>query len=36
MVVAWIAAAIGVAIVFKVPERYEASARLYVDTQSLL
>lgn len=36
MIVAWIAAAVGVALVFKVPERYEASARLYVDTQSLL
>src|SRR4029078_10371335 len=36
MMVAWIAAGIGVAIVLKVPERYEASARLYVDTQSLL
>ena len=36
MVVAWVFAAIGVAAVLKVPERYEASARLYVDTQSLL
>ena len=36
MIVAWVAAAIGVAFVLKVPERYEASARLYVDTQSLL
>jgi polysaccharide chain length determinant protein (PEP-CTERM system associated) len=36
MIVAWIAAAIGFALVIKVPERYEASARLYVDTQSLL
>ena len=36
MIVAWIAAAIGVTFVLKVPERYEASARLYVDTQSLL
>jgi len=33
---AWIAAVIGVAIAMRVPERYEASARLYVDTQSLL
>ncbi len=36
MIVAWVAAAIGVAFVLKVPDRYEASARLYVDTQSLL
>jgi len=33
---AWIAAIIGVAVVFRVPERFEASARVYVDTQSLL
>jgi polysaccharide chain length determinant protein (PEP-CTERM system associated) len=33
---AWIAAIIGVAIVYKVPERYEAQARVYVDTESLL
>ena len=34
--VAWLAAAVGVAVALKIPERYEASARLYVDTQSLL
>src|SRR4030095_16337880 len=33
---AWIAAVIGVAVAMRIPERYEASARLYVDTQSLL
>ena len=33
---AWIAAIIGVAIVYKVPERYEAQARVYVDTESVL
>ena len=33
---AWIAALIGVAIVYKIPEKYEASARVYVDTESLL
>ena len=33
---AWIAAIIGVAIVYRIPEQYEASARVYVDTESLL
>jgi len=33
---AWIAAIIGVGIVYKVPEKYEAQARVYVDTESLL
>jgi polysaccharide chain length determinant protein (PEP-CTERM system associated) len=33
---AWIAAIIGVAIVYKVPEKYEAQARVYVDTESVL
>jgi len=33
---AWIAAIVGVAIVYRIPERYEASARVYVDTESLL
>jgi protein tyrosine kinase modulator len=33
---AWIAAIIGVAIVYKVPERYEAQARVYVDTETVL
>ena len=36
LAVAWIAAIIGVAIVLRIPEKYEASARVYVDTQSLL
>src|SRR5256885_897044 len=34
--VAWIAAIIGVAVVYRIPERFEASARVYVDTESLL
>jgi polysaccharide chain length determinant protein (PEP-CTERM system associated) len=33
---AWVAAVVGVAVVFNVPQRYEASARVYVDTESLL
>jgi polysaccharide chain length determinant protein (PEP-CTERM system associated) len=36
LVVAWVTAAIGVIIVFKIPDRYEATARIYVDTQSIL
>src|SRR6476646_11868702 len=34
--VAWAVAIVGVAIVYKIPERYEASARVYVDTETLL
>jgi len=33
---AWIAAIVGVAVVYRIPEKYEASARVYVDTESLL
>src|SRR5689334_21676087 len=33
---AWIIALVGAAVVFRVPEKYEASARVYVDTESLL
>ena len=36
LAVAWLAAIIGVAVVYRIPERYEASARVYVDTESLL
>ena len=36
LIVAWIVAAIGVVIVFRIPDKYEASARIYVDTQSVL
>lgn len=33
---AWIAAIVGVTVAMRIPERHEASARVYVDTQSLL
>ncbi len=36
LAVAWIIAIIGVAVVSRIPEKYEASARVYVDTESLL
>lgn len=34
--VAWIVALVGAIAVFKLPDRYEASARIFVDTQSIL
>jgi len=34
--VAWLVALIGVAVIYKIPDQYEASARIYVDTQSIL
>jgi len=36
IVVAWVVAAIAVMIVWRVPDQYEASARIYVDTDSIL
>jgi polysaccharide chain length determinant protein (PEP-CTERM system associated) len=36
LAVSWVVAIIGVVIVFRVPDKYEASARIYVDTQSIL
>lgn len=36
LVVAWIVAAVGAVVVFRIPDQYEASARIYVDTQSIL
>ena len=36
VLVAWVAGLVGAVIVFLMPDRYEASARIYVDTQSIL
>ena len=36
LAVAWLVALIGVIIVFRVPDKFEATARIYVDTQSIL
>jgi len=36
LIVAWVVTIIGVAVVIAVPDRYEASARIFVDTQSIL
>jgi polysaccharide chain length determinant protein (PEP-CTERM system associated) len=36
LVVAWVVAAVGVVVVWKIPDQYEAAARIYVDTDSIL
>jgi polysaccharide chain length determinant protein (PEP-CTERM system associated) len=36
LIVAWITAILGVAVVWRIPDRYEAAARIYVDTDSIL
>jgi polysaccharide chain length determinant protein (PEP-CTERM system associated) len=36
VVIAWIVALVGWTVVYKLPNQYEASARVYVDTQSIL
>ena len=36
LAVAWLVAAVGVVIVSRTPDRYESSARVYVDTQTVL
>lgn len=33
---AWVVGIVGAVVVYKVPDQYEASARIYVDTQSIL
>lgn len=36
LIAAWVVALVGVVMVMSVPDKYEASARIYVDTQSIL
>ncbi len=36
LIIAWVIAAVGVVIVWKIPNQYEAAARIYVDTDSIL
>ncbi len=36
LIVAWIVGVVGAVVAFKVPDRYEAAARIFVDTQSIL
>jgi polysaccharide chain length determinant protein (PEP-CTERM system associated) len=36
VIVAWVVALVGTIVVFKIPNQYEATARIYVDTQSIL
>lgn len=36
LLVAWIVGIASVAVVFRIPDKYEASARIFVDTQSIL
>jgi len=36
LIVAWLVAVVGAIVVMAVPDKYEASARIYVDTQSIL
>lgn len=36
LIVSWIVALVGVVVVFRIPDQYQAQARIYVDTQSIL
>ena len=36
LAVAWLVAVVGIVIVFRVPDKYEATARIFVDTQTIL
>ncbi len=36
LIAAWVVALVGVIVVFRIPDQYEASARIFVDTDSIL
>ena len=36
MLIAWVVSAVGVSVVISMPDRYQASARVFLDTQSIL
>ncbi len=36
LIIAWVIAVVGAVVVWKIPDQYEASARIYVDTDSIL
>jgi polysaccharide chain length determinant protein (PEP-CTERM system associated) len=36
LIVAWVVAVVGVVVVWRIPDQYEAAARIYVDTDSIL
>lgn len=36
LLIAWVVGVVGAGVLLKIPDRYEASARIYVDTQSIL
>jgi polysaccharide chain length determinant protein (PEP-CTERM system associated) len=36
LLIAWAVGVVGAGVLFKIPDRYEATARIYVDTQSIL
>jgi polysaccharide chain length determinant protein (PEP-CTERM system associated) len=36
LIISWVTAVVGVIVVMKIPDQYEASARVYVDTESIL
>ena len=36
VIAAWVVSLVGVALIYRIPDQYEATARIYVDTQSIL